>query len=201
VQNYYPDCPEVMIVSLARNGDRDAFAELVRRRQSGIRNLMRRCCRDSTLADDLAQQVFLQVWQKIHTLKQAGAFGAWLKRLAVSVWLQYLRKKDALRDAEALADHEYPQQESTSLGMDLDQALAALSNPVRLCIILSYHEGLSHREIADLVALPLGTVKSHIHRGTQRLQQILAAYRDESQLEDPGWKNPGWKNPNAEELK
>jgi RNA polymerase sigma-70 factor (ECF subfamily) len=200
-QNYYPDCPEEMIVSFARTGDRDAFAELVRRRQSGIRNLMKRCCNDSTLADDLAQQVFLQVWQKIHTLKQAGAFGAWLKRLAVSVWLQYLRKKDALRDAEALADLDYLHHESTSMGMDLDQALASLSNPVRLCIVLSYHEGLSHREIAELTALPLGTVKSHINRGTQRLQQLLAAYRNESGWKNPGWKNPSWKNPNAEELK
>ena len=178
-QNYYPDCPEAMVVTFARTGDRHAFAELVRRRQSGIRNLMRRCCNDSTLADDLAQQVFLQVWQKIHTLKQAGAFGGWLKRLAVSVWLQYLRKKDALRDAEALADSEYPQHESTSIGMDLDQALASLSSPVRLCIVLSYHEGLSHREIAELMAIPLGTVKSHISRGTERLQQILAAYRED----------------------
>jgi RNA polymerase sigma factor (sigma-70 family) len=183
-QNYYPDCPEAMVVTFARTGDRHAFEELVRRRQSGIRNLMRRCCNDSTLADDLAQQVFLQVWQKIHTLKQAAAFGGWLKRLAVSVWLQYLRKKDALTDAEALADSDTLQHESTSLSMDLDQALASLSSTVRLCIVLSYHEGLSHREIAEVMAIPLGTVKSHISRGTDRLQQILAAYREE-----PSWKN------------
>lgn len=68
-QDHYPDCPEALIVSLARTGDRSAFADLVRRRQSSIRNLMRRFCSDTTLADDLAQQVFLQVWRKIHTLK------------------------------------------------------------------------------------------------------------------------------------
>ena len=62
-QDHYPECPETMIVGLARSGDRRAFEELVRRRQSSIRNLMRRCCRDVTLADDLAQQVFLQVMQ------------------------------------------------------------------------------------------------------------------------------------------
>jgi len=178
-QNYYPECPEAFIVSLARTGDRGAFAELVRRRQSSLRNLMRRCCSDTTLADDLAQQVFLKVWLGIHTLRQANAFGAWLKRLAVSVWLQHLRKKDALRGADELAEIQPAQHGSTSMGMDLDGALATLANPVRLCVVLSYQEGMSHREIADLMQLPLGTVKSHIHRGARRLQQILSAYRDE----------------------
>ncbi|MDH3642506.1 MAG: RNA polymerase subunit sigma-70, partial [Gammaproteobacteria bacterium] len=92
--DHYPDCPEAMMVGFARNGDRKAFEELVRRRQSSVRNLMRRCCRDTTLADDLAQQVFLQVWLKIHTLKQVNAFGGWLKRVAISVWLRHQRRND-----------------------------------------------------------------------------------------------------------
>lgn len=178
-QDHYPDCPEAMIVGLARNGDHSAFAELVRRRQSSIRNLMRRCCGDITLADDLAQQVFLQVWLKIRTLKKANAFGAWLKRLAVSVWLQHLRKKDPLRGADEIAETETVQIDSTGVGMDLDNALATLSGRVRLCIVLSYQEGMNHTEISEVMALPLGTVKSHIGRGTERLRQTLAAYRDE----------------------
>lgn len=183
-QDYYSDCPEAMIVSLARTGDRIAFEELVRRRQSSIRNLMRRCCRDNTLADDLAQQVFLQVWLKIHTLKQVNAFSGWLKRLAISIWLLHQRKKDALRDAQVLVEDETTQHESTGLGMDLDQALATLSDTVRLCVVLSYQEGMSHKEIAESMELPLGTVKSHILRGTQRLQKLLAAYRDTPTPED-----------------
>ena len=183
-QDHYPDCPEAMIVSFARTGDRSAFAELVRRRQFSIRNLMRRCCGDVTLADDLAQQVFLQVWLKIHTLKQASAFGAWLKRLAVSVWLQHQRKNDALHQADELAEAELAQHASTSMEMDLDRALATLTTPVRSCVVLSYHEGMSHPEIADLMELPLGTVKSHINRGTQRLRQILSAYRDKAIAEE-----------------
>lgn len=58
-------------------------------------------------------------------------------------------------------------------------ALALLSEPERLCIVLCYHEGLSHAEVAELAALPLGTVKSHIGRGRQKLQDCLAAYRAE----------------------
>ena len=184
-QNYYPKCPEAMIVSLARTGDRMAFEDLVRRRQSSVRGLMRRCCGDNTLADDLAQQVFFRVWLKIHTLKEANAFATWLKRVAVSVWLQYLRKNDALRGADELTGIEQTQDDSTGEGMDLDQALVTLPNAVRLCIVLSYQEGMSHGEIAKLMDMPLGTVKSHINRGTQRLQQILSAYKDETNKEKP----------------
>jgi RNA polymerase sigma-70 factor (ECF subfamily) len=176
-REYYPKCPEALIVSLAQDGDRGAFAELVNRRQSSVRNLMRRCCRDAALADDLAQQVFLQVWLKLPGLRDVDAFGGWLKRLAVSVWLQHLRKNDALRDAGELSGLETPSLETPSVGMDLDEALSALPEAVRLCLVLSYQEGMSHREIADASGFPLGTVKSHVTRGSERLRHLLADYQ------------------------
>lgn len=171
------------MVSLARQGDRDAFAELVRRRQSWIRNLMKRFCNDASLADDLAQQIFLKMWLSIRTLKQPAAFSGWLKRLAINTWLQHLRKNDALRDSDELTDADRAQQDSSSEGLDLDKALATLSTTVRLCIVLSYHEGMSHGEISELTELPLGTVKSHINRGTQKLQELLSAYQDKPKVE------------------
>ena len=117
------------------------------------------------------------MWQKIHTLREANAFGGWLKRLAVTVWLQHLRKNDALSDAEDADELESGTTGNESgLAMDLDAALATLSAPVRSCIVLSYHEGMTHAEIAESMELPLGTVKSHINRGTGKLQQLLAAY-------------------------
>ena len=183
-QDHYPDCPEPLIVSLAREGDRGAFEELVRRRQSWIRNLMRRCCRDDSLADDLAQQIFLKVWLNIRSLREAKAFGGWLKKLSISVWLQHLRKNDALRGAEEFTDIELAQHDSSGLGMDLDSALAMLPAKARLCIVLSYNEGMSHPEIVELTELPLGTVKSHIKRGTEKLQQLLSAYREEADREN-----------------
>ena len=131
-QDYYPKCPEAFLVSLSRTGDRAAFEELVRRRQSSIRGLMRRLCSDVTLADDLAQQVFLKMWLSIRTLKQARAFGGWLKRVAVSIWLQHLRKKDALRDASEFSEKEGAHRDSDGMDMDLDNALATLADPVRL---------------------------------------------------------------------
>lgn len=175
-QEYFPQCPEVLLVGLARNGDRGAFEELVRRRQSPVRNLMRRFCNEPTLADDLAQQAFLQVWLRLRTLRRPEAFGAWLRRLAVSVWLQHLRKKDALRNAAELTEHETAPPESPAMALDLDEALASLPETMRLCLVLAYHEGMSHAEIAQATDIPLGTVKSHITRGAGRLRQALSAY-------------------------
>jgi RNA polymerase sigma factor (sigma-70 family) len=189
--SHYPECPEALMVTLARGGDRNAFQELVSRRQSSIRSLMRRCSGDITLADDLAQQVFLQVWLKIHTLKDVNAFGGWLKRLAISIWLQHQRKNDALRQAEELSDMDAARADPTGIGMDLEQALATLAPTVRLCVVLSYSEGLSHSEIAESVDMPLGTVKSHIQRGVQKLRQVLSAYQDNPDyLDNPDRENP-----------
>ena len=184
-QDSYSKGPEELVVALACTGDRKAFAELVKRRQSWIRNLMRRCCGDVALADDLAQQVFLQAWRKISHLRQPGTFGAWLKRLAINVWLQHRRKNDVMRNADEYDETELAQSDTTGVTMDLDRALAALSNRVRLCVVLSYHEGMTHGEIAKHTNLPLGTVKSHIRRGTQRMQSLLSAYADTPCGESP----------------
>jgi RNA polymerase sigma-70 factor (ECF subfamily) len=168
--------PESVLVGLARAGNRDAFAEIVGRRQNWIRNLMRRCCRDTALADDLSQQVFLQAWQSIRQLDDPERFAAWLKRMAINMWLQHKRRNDPLRDADPQSADAAATEEQPGIAMDLDRALATLADDVRLCIVLAYYERMTHNEVAEFTGLPLGTVKSHIRRGTQKLQQELAAY-------------------------
>jgi RNA polymerase sigma-70 factor (ECF subfamily) len=170
--------PEALLVGLSQAGNRDAFAEIVQRRQTWIRNLMRRCCRDAALADDLSQQVFMQAWQSIRQLHDAERLGPWLKRMAINAWLQNKRKKDPLRGANEHIDSDSGQAATTGIAMDLDHALSTLTDDVRLTIVLSYHERMTHAEIADFTGLPLGTVKSHIRRGTKKLQELLAAYTD-----------------------
>lgn len=176
-QDYYPESPEALIVNLARGGDRLAFEELVRRHQSNIRNLMRRCSRDNQLADDLAQQAFLRAWTSIRNLKDAKAFAGWLKRIAVSMWLQHLRRNDVLLHSDELDEVSLAEKPTPAEGIDLNTALATLPEPVRLCIILSYQEGMNHGEIEEATGIALGTVKSHIRRGSERLKTILQAYR------------------------
>jgi RNA polymerase sigma-70 factor, ECF subfamily len=165
---------ETSVVALARLGDRPAFEELVRRRQSYTRNLLRRLCRNEALADDLAQETFLQTWKQIRNLQSVGAFGGWLRQIAVNTWLQHVRGSESF----TLFDNvdEIATTPSISEQLDLDGALSMLSPVARLCIVLSYHEGMSHGEIASTTQIPLGTVKSHITRGTARLRVLLSAY-------------------------
>lgn len=180
----YSDSPEAVVVALAQQRESAAFAELVERRQSWLRNLMRRCCGDATLADDLAQQVFLQAWRKISRLQEPGKFGAWLKRLAINMWLQHLRKSDALNESDEMDETLSGSSEPSGIALDLDRALATLAPAIRLCVVLSYHEGMTHGEICDAAQLPLGTVKSHIRRGSKQLQTLLSDYKTSRPAEE-----------------
>jgi len=172
---------EAMVVALARIGDQPAFEELVRRRQSWLRNILRRLCGDAVLADDLAQQAFLSAWRGIGRLRSSQAFGAWLKRLAVHVWLDHVRRHDPLDRLDPESDdaiettREPLAPVAMESGIDLDRALATLAPHVRLCIVLSYADGMSHSEIVDVTGFPIGTVKSHIRRGLEQLRRVLAA--------------------------
>jgi RNA polymerase sigma factor (sigma-70 family) len=172
------DAQEIVLVALAASGDREAFGELVWRRQSWLRNLLRRLSRDAALADDLAQQVFLKAWRSLPQLKSPAAFGGWLRRMAVNTWLAEARAAHALAaacDPDELADRVAYLPGATEQ-QDLDRALARLAPDERLCVVLAYNEGMSHGEISEATSLPLGTVKSHIRRGAERLRVLLDAY-------------------------
>jgi RNA polymerase sigma factor (sigma-70 family) len=176
---------EATLAALAIAGDDAAYGELVRRRQSQIRNLLRRLCRNAVLADDLAQQAFLQAWHRLRTLQSPAAFGAWLRKLAVNTWLQHVRARGDEAPVPARAEgsqrgNEPAQEPMVAERLDLDRALSQLAPDVRLCIVLAHGERMSHREIAEATDLPLGTVKSHITRGSARLRQLLHAYETPS---------------------
>jgi RNA polymerase sigma-70 factor (ECF subfamily) len=102
----------------------------------------------------------------------------------VHTWLKHLRRQDPLFQLDRDAPPPEPAVESASgIALDLNRALAQLAAAVRLCVVLAYHEGLSHSAIADITGLPLGTVKSHISRGSAQLRNYLAAY--ETQRSSP----------------
>lgn len=176
-QDYYPLSPEVLLITLARDGDQKAFRELVHRHQSRIRNLMWKLSSQEHLADDLAQHVFVTLWQKLNSIKDVNAFNGWVRKIAVNVWLQHVRKNDPLANSEEISEGEFQRPETPGLGMDLQTALEQLNSNTRLCIVLSYQEGMSHGEIAAVTDIPLGTVKSNIKRGGDQLKELLADYQ------------------------
>jgi RNA polymerase sigma-70 factor (ECF subfamily) len=167
---------EASVVVLARAGDRAAFEELVRRHQCPVRDLLRSLSRNAVLADDLAQETFLQCWAHIGNLRAPDAFRSWLRTLAINAWRRHLRREGYFGKLAELKADDITSTPTTTERLDLNYALGALSPNVRLCVVLSYQEGMSHGEIAAASGLPLGTVKSHLARGTARLREILAEY-------------------------
>jgi RNA polymerase sigma-70 factor (ECF subfamily) len=164
------------LVARAVSGqDTAAFGELVRRHQSHVRNFLRKLCGDYTLADDLAQDCFMHAWDKLQTYSGRGSFIGWVLKVAYTTFLQSKRKSkrytEILESAGHVADQEsrskvMPSDEIT----DLDKFLAVLDDEERAIMVMSYACGLSHREIGVATEMPVGTVKSIIFRGKEKIR-------------------------------
>ncbi|MGI9238627.1 MAG: RNA polymerase sigma factor [Woeseiaceae bacterium] len=155
--------------------DTAAFGELVRRHQSQVRNFLRRLAGDVTAADDLSQECFMHAWDKMHTFSGRGSFIGWLLKVAYTTFLQSKRKSKRYAEVIEQMGHKMAtdsqmytvQSEEVT---DLDKLLAVLDEDERAIMIMSYACGLSHREIGDATSLPIGTVKSIIFRGKEKIR-------------------------------
>jgi RNA polymerase sigma-70 factor (ECF subfamily) len=168
------------LVALCVGGDREAFGELVRRHGSGVRALLRRMGAEAALADDLAQDAFLAAYEQIADFRGEGAFPGWVKRIAARLYVKRWRRDariEQANDAAHLDDTAGPGETGANARIDLDGALRSLSTQERLCISLCYGAGLSHAEAALALDAPLGTVKSHVKRGMDKLKVRLAPGR------------------------
>lgn len=167
---------DVELAALATAGGRDAFGELARRHGSVVRAFIRRMGAEASLADDLAQDAFLIAYERIAEFRGEGAFIGWIKKIAVRLYLKRWKKRAVL---DPVAEGQEPSEAVTegeshaANRLDLDSALAALSQAERLCVSLCYGAGLSHSEAAETLNVPLGTVKSHVKRGMDKLKQRL----------------------------
>jgi RNA polymerase sigma factor (sigma-70 family) len=155
--------------------DTAAFGELVRRHQSHVRNFLRKLSGDFTLADDLAQDSFIHAWEKLQTYSGRGSFIGWLLKVAYTTFLQSKRKSkryaEIIHSAGHVADQESGGQTSPDDEFtDLEKFLAVLTEEERAIMVMSYACGLSHREIGDATDLPVGTVKSVIFRGKEKIR-------------------------------
>ncbi len=174
---------EAVLCRRAASGDRSAFAELVRSHQSGVRNQLRRLTRgDVALADDLAQDSFIQAWTQLAQFKAQARFASWLYRIAYNRFLMYLRSHTG---TVSLADDDSGEEVAqgpgydSALRLDVEAALARLPLAERVALIHCYHLDLSHEEAAQVLNLPLGTLKSQVLRAKARLRDLLAAWAPE----------------------
>lgn len=172
---------DLELVALAAAGGRAAFGELVRRHGSALRALLRRMGADPALADDLAQDAFLAAFEQIADFRGEGTFQAWVKRIAARLYVKRWRREARLElSAEGLEDTGDGAHTETGAAnrIDLDEALRSLTAAERVCVSLCYGGGMSHGEAATALNTPLGTVKSHVKRGLDKLRQRLAPGRD-----------------------
>jgi RNA polymerase sigma factor (sigma-70 family) len=159
-----------LIVRVLETDDRHAFAELVRRHQSAVRALLRRLSGDAALADDLAQETFLSAYRALAQFRGGARFSSWLYRIAYNAFVAHARK--------ATAVHEAPAASTTAMEQvlhrhDLSRALDALRPEERAAISLTYGQDVTHEEAAEILKVPLGTLKTHVLRAKDKLRARL----------------------------
>ena len=168
---------DVELCTHAATGERRAFGELVRRHGSAVRGLLRRMGAQAAEADDVAQDAFLVAFERIAEFRGEGTFAGWVKRIAARTYLRRLQKErrlGALAAEQAEEEPETPRSAHPDAAIDLDGALKTLGATERLCVSMCFGAGLSHAEAAEALNLPLGTVKSHVKRGLEKLRARLA---------------------------
>jgi RNA polymerase sigma-70 factor (ECF subfamily) len=166
---------DVELCTHAATGERRAFGELVRRHGSAVRGLLRRMGAQVPEADDVAQDAFLTAFERIAEFRGEGTFAGWVKRIAARLYLRRLQRERRLGlFAQEQGEDGAELRTDADAALDLDEGLRSLGPAERLCVSLCFGAGLSHAEAAEALNLPLGTVKSHVKRGLDKLRTRLA---------------------------
>jgi len=175
------DSDTALVARVIANDDRGAFELLVRRHQSAVRNFLRRLARnDVERANDLAQETFIKMYQGLPSYRGTAKFSTWLFRIAYHTFLNDQRGRHPT-DEFSEDEHGSVADTSADLGvaLDVDRALERLSVRQRAVFDLHYKNGMTHSEIAEALELPLGTIKSDLVRGHEKLKQWLGATNEQ----------------------
>lgn len=179
-----PDTPEQQLIARCQQGDDDAFRELVDRFKRVVFAVVARAVRDPARAEDLAQEVFLKVHRGLPYFRGDARLSTWIFRIAVNVCAGERASREVpfdedeqgrLRHEPGIADRAYTDLE---LKDRLDKAMSRLAPQYRLILQGHYLHGLKYEELAAALGLPLGTVKTHLHRAKRQLRQALDAPPD-----------------------
>ncbi len=193
-----PNLPDADVVVLAQKGREAAFRELIRRYERPVFSLIFRMVRDGTLAEDLAQDAFIKVLNNLDKYRAEFKFSSWLFKIANNVAIDHLRRRqldtismDGSPHARTAAEMEatsfdvrdhgenaLDELAARELGSAIEQAIGRLRPEYRNCIMLRHVEGRSYEEIAATLDLPLGTVKTYIHRARHQLREELEHLRE-----------------------
>lgn len=185
------------VVLEARDGRQAAYRELVRRYERPIFSLIYRMVRNREQAEDLSQETFVKALNAIESYRPEYKFSSWIFKIANNVSIDHLRRRELdtlsldgsphaltpeaiqasalqLGDRQETALEEL---EAKELGGEIERAIATLRPEYRSCILLRHVEGRPYEEIATMLDLPLGTVKTYIHRARSELRQALSHLR------------------------
>lgn len=186
------------VVDRAQKGEEPAYRELIRRYERPVFALVYRMVRDRELAEDLAQESFVKALNALGTYRAEFKFSSWIFKIANNTAIDHLRRRelptlsldgaphaDTADSVEATAlqvesQDETPleQVEAMELGGAIELAIGRLRPEYRACILLRHVEGRTYEEVAEILDLPLGTVKTNIHRARHELRELLAHLRD-----------------------
>ena len=189
--------PDADVVRLAQQGRELAFRELVRRYERPVFSLIYRMVRDRERAEDLAQETFVKALNAVESYRPEFKFSSWIFKIANNVAIDHLRRRELstlsldgsphaatpeaiqatalqLGDRQETALEEL---EARELGGEIERAIGRLRPEYRACILMRHVEGRPYEEIATMLDLPLGTVKTYIHRARNELRQYLAHLR------------------------
>jgi len=153
---------------------------LVRRHQSSVRGMLRQLTRtDAAFADDLAQETFLRAYKNIRSFRGEARFSTWLYRIAYNCFREDARRRKELVgiDDEQLQAEQDPRAVDSALRHDIMHALSLLPLHERSAVLLCCQNGLSHDEASRVLGIPLGTVKTNVLRGREKLKRTLAEWR------------------------
>jgi len=169
------DSDTALVARVVADDDRGAFELLVRRHQSAVRNFLRRLARnDVERANDLAQETFIKMHAGLPSYRGAARFSTWLFRIAYHTFLNDERGR---RTNVEFSEDQHAGAEDTAAAvataLDVDRALERLPVRQRAVFDLHYKKGMTHSEIADALELPIGTVKSDLVRGHEKLKEWL----------------------------
>ncbi len=190
--------PDADVVALALEGRDAAHRELIRRYERPVFSLVFRMVRNRELAEDLTQDCFVKVLSHLDRYRADFKFSSWLFKIANNVAIDHLRRRqldtismdgsphattaDAVEssrfDVADDAESALEEMEARELGSAIERAIARLRPEYRSCILLRHVEGRSYEEIAGLLDLPLGTVKTYIHRARHELREALEGIRE-----------------------